>query len=720
MKDSLRSKLRLIVGGYVVISALWIAFSDHLVTRISNDPAVLQTLSTSKGWLFVATTALLLYGALRRRDRVLEERQASLQAGAEQLKAIYNTVNEAIFVHDAQTGRILDCNQRACEFYGYAHERLIGMSIGELSEERADYTQSRALEWLNKTIAQGAQLFEWRARRSDGSCFWVEVSLGTSSVGGQRCIVAAIRDITDRKRSEEALRSSEERFVTMFRLSPNALLISRLSDGLCLKANDAFLSLTGYTLDEILGRTTLEDGFNFWVDPSLRQRMKEELAERQIVRGVEGDVRRKDGTVVRVLLSSSVFVIGQETCVISAVVDITAKQAMEEVMRRAQSLESLGVLAGGIAHDFNNLLAGVFGHLELAKEALRDHAIEEAEENMLDALSVSGRARALTQQLLTFAKGGAPLRRVKAVSELVRKSVTFATRGSNCEASFDFEKTEWLSSLDENQIGQVIDNLVINAKQAMPDGGRIEVRIRNVPSSAMPAHLPAVDHVHVSIRDHGVGIPREHLQRIFDPFFSTKAQGSGLGLATSHSIVRKHEGHIEAESEMGSGSVFHIWLPRATSETAVADATTGEGDGGHGEVLVMDDEDFVLDVASSMLRRCGYQSIRARNSQQAVELASAAVAAGRPFRAAILDITIPGGPGGKETVDRLKRLDPAIRVLVSSGYAGDDVLSRPQEFGFDGSLPKPYQLRDLRLAMSLLFATNPSLSPSDMSTPTQS
>ncbi len=713
MKDSLRSNLRLIVGGYVVISALWIVSSDQVVSHFSTDPYVVQTLNTSKGWLFVATTALLLYGALRRRDHAIEERQASLRAGSEQLKAIYNTVNEAIFVHQAQTGRILDCNQRACEIYGYAHEQLVGMSIGEISEGGADHTQGRAMEWLNKTVARGAQLFEWRARRGDGSCFWVEVSLGAGSEGGQQYVVAAVRDITDRKRSEEALRSSEERFVTMFRLSPNALLISRLSDGLCLKANDAFSFLTGHAVDEILGRSTLEDGLNLWVDPSLRQRMVAELAEGQSVRGIEGDVRRKDGTIIRVLLSSSVFVIGQETCVISAIVDVTAKQAMEEVMRRAQRLEALGVLAGGIAHDFNNLLAGVFGHLELAREALRDGTLMEAEQNVRDALSVSGRARALTQQLLTFAKGGAPLRKIQDLGELVRKSVTFATTGSNCEASFDFEKTEALSSVDENQMSQVIDNLVINAKQAMPDGGRIEVRMGNVAGAAMPAHLPATDHVHISIRDHGVGIPREHQQRIFDPFFSTKAQGSGLGLATSYSIVRKHDGHIEVESELGVGSVFHLWLPRAASPSVSPDASTGEGDGGHGRVLVMDDEDFVLSVATAMLRRCGYQAMEAKSSQQAVDLASTALAAGRPFRAAILDITIPGGPGGKETVHRLKRLDPNIRVLASSGYAGDDVLARPQEFGFDGSLPKPYQLRDLRVALSHLLPAE------RLSTPTE-
>jgi PAS domain S-box-containing protein len=589
MKDSLRSKLLIIVGGYVVISALWIAFSDLLVVRISNDPGVVQVLNTSKGWLFVVTTALLLYGVLRRRDHAIEERQASLRAGAEHLKAIYDTVNEAIFVHDAQTGRILDCNQRACEIYGYSHQQLISMSIGELSEKGSMYTQARALEWMDKAVHQGSQVFEWRARRSDGTCFWTEVSLGSSSTGGQRYLVAAVRDIT-------------------------------------------------------------------------------------------------------------------------------TKQAMEEVLHRAQRLEALGVLAGGIAHDFNNLLAGIFGHIELAQLALRELDVQEAKQNVTEALAVSDRARALTQQLLTFAKGGAPLRKVQAVSDLVRKAVTFATTGSNCEVSFISENTEWLCSLDENQIGQVIDNLVINAKHAMPHGGRIEVVVENRPASAVPGHLPARDHVHISIRDHGVGIPREHLQRIFDPFFTTKDQGSGLGLATSHSIVGKHDGHIEVDSEVGAGSVFHLWLPRARGRSTSAEEPSSEGSRGQGQVLVMDDEDSVLAVASSMLRHCGYEATSAKNVEQAVELAKIALAAGRPFRAAILDITIPGGPGGKEAVGRLKALDPTIRVLASSGYSSDDVLARPQELGFDGSLPKPYQLRDLRLAVSQLLSSD----PAEMATSTES
>ena len=314
-----------------------------------------------------------------------------------------------------------------------------------------------------------------------------------------------------------------------------------------------------------------------------------------------------------------------------------------------------------------------------------------------------GRARALTQQLLTFAKGGAPLRKPQPVDELVRKAVSFATSGSNCQVSFTSSPESWLCEVDEHQIGQTIDNLTINAKQAMPWGGRLDVRVENVPGAEMPRHLPARDHVHVSVRDSGNGIPREHLQRIFDPFFTTKPQGSGLGLATAHSIVRKHDGHVEAESEVGAGSVFHVWLPRAQSQTQAMNLSAGDAHRGRGQVLVLDDEAFILNIAASILRRSGYEVSLATNAEQAVTMAEIALASGQPFRAALLDLTIPGGPGGKEIVHRLKVIDPAIKVLASSGYTSDDVMARPKDFGFDGSLPKPYSVQDLRAAMAGLL-----------------
>ena len=703
MKGSLRSRLVLIVGGYVALSTLWIAFSDRLAARLSSDPKVVLALNTGKGWLFVGVTAILLYGVLRRRDRAIEERQASLKASAEELLAIYDAANEAIFVHDMATARIVGCNQRACEMFRYQRDRLMACSILDLSENIAPYDEEHAILWGKGAIEQGPHLFEWRSRRSDGTCFWSEVSLRESPIGGQIRVVAAIRDITDRKRDEEAIRSSEERLMTVFRTSPVAMIITRFSDGLCLDVNDAFLAQAGYAREALVGRSVRSDEISLWVDPDQRTTVLQELQAKKVVRGLETKFRRKDGSVLVGLFSAGLFSIGSDTCLINTVVDITAKRALEEMMARTERLESLGVLAGGIAHDFNNLLAGVFGYLDLARQSLQVRNIKEVEQSLSDALSVFGRARALTQQLLTFAKGGAPLRRTQPVDELVRKAVAFATSGSNCEVSFASSPETWLCDVDEHQIGQAIDNLTINAKQAMPGGGHLDVRMENVPCAEMPKHLPAQDHVHISVRDTGDGIPREHLQRIFDPFFTTKPQGSGLGLATVHSIVRKHEGHVEAESEVGAGSVFHLWLPRAQPQVQTIDLSAADEHRGRGHVLVLDDEAFILNIAASILRRSGYEVSLARNAEQAVAMAELAAAAGKPFRAAILDMTIPGGLGGKEIVHRFRMLDPAIKVLASSGYASDDVMARPKDFGFDGSVPKPYSVQDLRAAMAGLF-----------------
>jgi PAS domain S-box-containing protein len=707
MKAFLRRKLVLIVSGYVAVSALWIAFSDHLVPQLSNNPAAVLAMNTGKGWIFVIATALLLYGVLRRRDRAIEERQASLEATANALQTIYDTVNEAILVHDLGSLCVVDCNKRACELFGYSREHMLTRTPGDLSENIPPYDQAHAIALANKAPHEGPQLIEWRSRRSDGTCFWSEISLRVSPIGDKRRIVTAIRDITDRKHAEEELRRSEERFGTVFRTSPDAMVISRLSDSVCLDVNDAFLIHSGYTREETVGKRLLSEDFNLWVEPETRNDFFQALESKDGVHGMEVKLRRKDGRIVLGLLSASLFATDGDACVITAVVDITAKRAMEEIVRRAQRLDALGVLAGGIAHDFNNLLAGVFGHLDLAREALQSSDSKEAEGNLREALSVFHRTRALTQQLLTFAKGGTPVRRIQPVAELVRKAITFATSGSSCELTFAVAPDSWLCDVDENQLGQVIDNLAINAKQAMPKGGRLEVRIDNVAGPAMPVHLASQDHVHITIRDSGPGIPPEHLQRIFDPFFTTKTQGSGLGLATSHSIIAKHDGHIEVDSRAGQGAVFHIWLPRAHATAESSLAPVAETKRGRGRVLVMDDEDFMLNIAASILRRCGYEVSLGKNSEQTVALAEEAVASGRSFHAAILDMTIPGGPGGKEIVHQLKVIDPTIKVLASSGYTNDEVMARPTEFGFDGSLPKPYTAQDLRLALASLVPSDP-------------
>ena len=332
MKDLLRSRLLVIVGGYVVLSALWIAFSDRLLARLSNDPEVVLALDTGKGWLFVVFTATLLYGILRRRDRAIEEQQASLRASAEELQAIYDAAGEAIFLHEMETGRIVDCNQRACEMFRYPRDRLMACSIVEISEGISPYDEEHASLWAKQAVEQGPPLFEWRSRRSDGTCFWSEVSLRSSTIGGKMRVLAAVRDITERKCDEEALRRSEERFMTIFQTSPEAMLITRFSDGMCLDVNQAFLTQTGFTREEIVGQSARSGGANLWLDPEVRDSMMPELAAKKVVRGLEAKYHRKDGSVLVGLLSASLITVGTDLCIISAVVDITASRAMEEMM----------------------------------------------------------------------------------------------------------------------------------------------------------------------------------------------------------------------------------------------------------------------------------------------------------------------------------------------------------------------------------------------------
>ena len=299
--------------------------------------------------------------------------------------------------------------------------------------------------------------------------------------------------------------------------------------------------------------------------------------------------------------------------------------------------------------------------------------------------------------MLTFSKGGLPIRKTLPIADHVRKAVLFALSGSSISPEFSIPADIWLCDFDENQMAQVFDNIVINARQAMPLGGKIDVTIRNAASGEAPEILPRNNYVCVSIRDYGAGIVKEHLPRIFDPFFTTKHQGNGLGLAVSYAIVKKHDGLIEAESVLGEGTTFHLYLPASSGqafamEKAKAPAHLHQGEG---RILVMDDEEFVLDVISQMLRHMGYEVLSARNGDEAVALAREAEAAGRHLSAAILDLTIPGGRGGKEVLPELLAIVPSLKVVASSGYSEDPVMARPSEYGFADRLIKPYRMDDL-------------------------
>jgi signal transduction histidine kinase/ActR/RegA family two-component response regulator len=368
--------------------------------------------------------------------------------------------------------------------------------------------------------------------------------------------------------------------------------------------------------------------------------------------------------------------------------EIAQRQQTEEELLRARKLESIGVLAGGIAHDFNNFLTVVQGNIEVAKGRLT--LTEPAHQFLDQAANACQRAKFLSSQLLTFAKGGAPVRRVVSIAQLVTEAVHLARTGSPAGIEVNIEEGLWSAQVDGGQIGQVLHNILINAREAMTGGGTIEVQARNV------VGVDAADpRVRISISDNGRGIPEEVLRRIFDPYFTTKTGGNGLGLATAYAIVVKHGGHISVDSEPGVGSTFTIDLPASLeaplSQTPIAVAA----ETGTGRLLVMDDDEALQILFKAVLDHLGYDVQTARDGAEAVALYEAAKAEGNGFDAVLLDLTVAGGMGGVEAAAMLKQLDPSARLIVSSGYSDAPVMSHFAEYGFDAVILKPWTVNEM-------------------------
>ena len=374
--------------------------------------------------------------------------------------------------------------------------------------------------------------------------------------------------------------------------------------------------------------------------------------------------------------------------------DITEKRRAERELLKADKLESLGVLSGGIAHDFNNILTSILGNISIAKMFAKpgDKIFERLEEAENDCM----RARVLTQKILTFSRGGAPIMKTAFISELLRDSASFALSGSNVRCEFSIPDDLWRVEVDEGQIAQVISNLIINASQAMPGGGVINLLAENiVVDERQGIPLNNGGYVKISVTDHGIGIPKEHFQQIFDPYYTTKRGGSGLGLAIAYSIVKRHNGYIDVKSIPGKETTFSIYLPASPKE-ALAEKESGEKiRGGKGKILVMDDEKMIRDVVGDMLGILGYEAEFAKDGAEAVELYKKAEQSVRPFDAVIMDLTVPGGMGGKEAVRKLAEIDPEVKAIVSSGYSDDPVMADFRKYGFSNVVAKPYNIKEL-------------------------
>ncbi len=589
-----------------------------------------------------------------------------------------------------------------------AFYKMLGYTKDELSLQKwqsvthpDDVAESQRHIDLLRSGKKHAVRFTKRYLKKDGTVVWADVNvvLQKDTEGKPLYYITGMVDITDRKRAEEAVVIEKERLLVTLRSIGDAVIATDVGGNVVLM-NRVAEDLTGWPLAEAAGKT-LAEVFN--VINELTRRpidgpVEKVLSSGEIIELADHTLLISRDGRERMIADSGAPIKDRENNLIGVVLvfrDTTEKQKFLEAAQTNQKLESLGVLAGGIAHDFNNLLGGIFGYIDLA-QGEADHTT--ASSYLSKAMTAIERARALTGQLLTFAKGGAPIRKVGRLFPFVRETARFALSGSNVSCSIDAPEDLRACSFDRNQIGQVIDNIVINALQAMPSGGSIELSARNVSLSEkqLPA-LPPGDYVKISIRDHGIGMSKELLPRIFDPFFTTKAKGHGLGLATCYSIVNRHGGSIGVESEPGKGSTFHVYLPAYPEPVPADSETTAPRHTGSGVFLIMDDEEVMRETICRMLASFGYTVVCTENGAAAVEFITREMKAGRTVAGMIFDLTVAGGMGGKDAVSEIRKMrgGAEIPVFVASGYADDPVMKNPAAFGFTASICKPFRKNDL-------------------------
>ena len=590
-------------------------------------------------------------------------------------------------------------------FTGSAEEFFGAVHPGDRESIRAALAQTIEQDTLYEP--------EYRAVWPDGSIHYITARgrLVRDNKGRPVGINGIIWDITERKKSEELLRASEQKFSAIFSLIPDPTTITDIETGQIIDLNEAAAAWFGRPRQEVIGLTTAD--MAVWEDLSDRDRMPRELARDGEISDTEFRLRRHNGELHDILFSRRIIELGGKRYLLSRFHDITEvkrteaeKRKLERQLMQAHRIESLGGLAGGIAHDFNNLLQGIFGYISMAKMTIDQ---KEKALSMLDqAEKALHQSVSLSTQLLTFSKGGKPVRKKLALGPVIENTVKFALSGSRADYALNIDTGLWSVEADEGQIGQVIQNLVINADQAMPMGGQIVITAKNVqaPGENIPAILSEGNYVSISVQDSGIGIPAQYLERIFDPYFTTKEKGSGLGLAISYSIVRNHGGTIHVSSGVGKGSTISVYLPATveTQDTAPAPEKV-RGQTRKGKILIMDDEAMVRDVARAMITTLRHEVECAKNGEETVMKYLQAQQQGAPFDIVILDLTIRGGMGGVETIKKLLEIDPQVKAVVSSGYADDSVVADYQSYGFCATLGKPYTMKALSNTLETLLAS---------------
>ncbi len=628
--------------------------------------------------------------------RSLAENQKSLAENEARMRLLMDSLDALVYVSDMDTHEVLFINE-----YG---KRQVGDVTGKICWQTIQKGQKGPCSFctdkhLLDDQGQPRGIYTWEFQNTRTGRWYFIQDRAIKWVDGRLVRLEIATDITEKKEAESKLAEERERLAVTLESIGDGVITTDTQGRVCLM-NPVAETLTGWNATQASGRS-LTDVFNI-VDITTHQICKNSVEKvltsgRTINMANTRTLISKQGSRTSIADTASPILDrqGNVTGVVLVFRDITEQLRTQQERQKNKKLESIGILAGGIAHDYNNILSAIIGNIQLT---LMDSNLTDKTHNFVkQALEASLRAKDLTRQLLTFAKGGRPVKETASLAQVIRDCVDSTSRDSNIDCHCAFPDDLWPVEIDRNQMVQVVRNLIQNACNAMPQGGTIEVSCRNIGSGSTehPAVAAARDRVEMRIKDTGLGIAENLLEKIFDPYFSTNQKGTGLGLAICHSIVTQHGGEITVESTPAKGSTFTVHLPASVQRSEPTPKKRKNiPEGKKLRILIMDDEKMLRDLTQAMLNDMGHDTFLARDGVEAIEVYKQAMDNNTPIDLTIMDLTIPGGMGGKEAVKKLLKINPEAKVIVSSGYSNDPVMADFKAYGFCATLSKPSRLTD--------------------------